>query len=49
VTVLSIRDNVRLLDYFESSFLGEFEVIFRQPAERTYIAVNKKMIPTVST
>lgn len=42
VTVLGINESIRLLDLFESSFIGEWEVIFNQPVERSYIAINRE-------
>lgn len=41
ITVLGILESVRLLDFYEQSYVGEWEVIFEKPAERSYIAVNK--------
>lgn len=49
LTVLGCQEQIRLLDYYEHSFVGEFEVIFRVPAERSYIAVNKDEIPKTNT
>lgn len=49
VSVLGCKETVRLLDFYENSFIGEFEVIFRQPAERSYTAVNKKKMEDIST
>lgn len=49
LTVLGCKESVRLLDFFENSFIGEFEVIFKQKAERSYIAINKKMSVEVNT
>ena len=49
LTVLGCKESVRLLDFFENSFIGEFEVIFKQKAERSYIAINKKMSFEVNT
>lgn len=40
--MLGINDKVRLVDLYEQSFIGEFEVIYRQNAERSYIATNRK-------
>lgn len=48
-TVLGINESVRLLDFYESSFFGEWEVIFDKPAERSYIAVNKLEARDVAT
>lgn len=47
--MLGCKESVRLLDFFENSFIGEFEVIFKQPAERSYVAINRKMSSDVST
>lgn len=47
--MLGVKETVRLLDFYECSFVGEFEVIFKTPAERTYTAVNKKMVEDIST
>jgi len=41
VSVLGVKESVRLMDLYDHSFIGEFEVIFKQPAERSYIAVNR--------
>lgn len=41
VTALGILDSVRLLDFYEYSFFGEWEVIFETNAERSYVAVNR--------
>lgn len=41
ITVLGIMETVRLLDFYEQSYVGEWEVIFQKPAERSYIAMNK--------
>lgn len=41
VSVLGILESVRLLDFYEFSFFGEWEVIFDKPAERSYIAINR--------
>lgn len=48
-TVLGINDSVRILDLYEQSFFGEWEVIFEKPSERSYIAINDRNDPTVST
>ena len=40
VSVLGIDGNIRILDLFEESFFGEWEVIFDKPSERSYIAIN---------
>lgn len=40
VTVLGIKESVRLLDLDENSYFGEWEVIFNKRAERSYIATN---------
>ena len=40
VTVLGILDSVRLLDFHEGGFIGEWEVIFDKYAERSYVATN---------
>jgi hypothetical protein len=42
VTVTGVKESMRLLDLYDHSFIGEFEVIFKQPAERSYIAVNRE-------
>lgn len=47
--MLGCKESIRLLDFYECSFIGEFEVIFKTPAERSYVAVNKKMVADVST
>ena len=49
LTVLGCQEQIRLLDFYESSFVGEFETIFRVVAERSYIAVNKDEIPKMNT
>jgi len=40
---------VRLLDYFEFSYFGEWEVIFDRPAERSYVAINRNMVSDLHT
>jgi len=40
VTVLGVMDTVRLLDFNENGFIGEWEVIFDRVAERSYVATN---------
>jgi signal-transduction protein with cAMP-binding, CBS, and nucleotidyltransferase domain len=49
VTVLGCNQTIRLLDFYDGSWCGEFESIFRQPAERSFIAVNKQSNTTLST
>ena len=49
VTVLGIQESVRLLDYFEFSYFGEWEVIFDRPAERSYVAINRNMVSDLHT
>lgn len=41
VTVLGIDGSIRILDLYEESFFGEWEVIFDKPSERSYIAINQ--------
>lgn len=41
ISILGINESVRLVDYYENSFIGEFETIFQLHAERSYVAVNK--------
>jgi hypothetical protein len=47
--VLGIQESVRLLDYFEFSYFGEWEVIFDRPAERSYVAINRNMVSELPT
>jgi len=49
VTVLGILDSVRLLDFYEYSFFGEWEVIFDRNAERSYVATNQNGLQDVAT
>lgn len=49
VTVLGILDSVRLLDFHETGFIGEWEVIFDKNAERSYVATNAHEFPSIST
>lgn len=49
MTVLGILDSMRLLDFEETGFFGEWEVIFDKPAERSYVATNKQELCDVST
>lgn len=49
VSVLGVKESVRLIDYYDHSFIGVFEVIFRQPAERGYVAVNRRSLIDVVT
>ena len=47
--MLGCKETIRLLDFYECSWVGEFEVIFKSPAERSFVAVNKKLTLGVST
>ena len=49
VSVLGVKDSMRLMDLYDHSFIGEFEVIFRQPAERSYIAINRQSLFDVAS
>ena len=49
VTVLGIMDTVRLLDFNENGFIGEWEVIFDRVAERSYLATNRDELSNVMT
>lgn len=46
---MGVKESMRLIDLYDHSFIGEFEVIFRQPAERSYIAVNRQSLLDVTT
>lgn len=49
VTVLGIADSVRLLDFNETGFFGEWEVIFDRLAERSYVATNQNSMCDIMT
>lgn len=42
LTILGCDETIRLMDIYEQGYIGEFESIFNQVAERSCVAVNKK-------